>query len=165
MAVVMAWLKRALERWRGSLKSARLLPAPSSRFRAGQVWRYRCRPGEDGSRAIVGRVEAVAGGQIIVHVQLVGLNVRNPDAPSGRSAVIQHSPVAELQVAQSVVGLESEDGLVVGFDEGYAMWRQGFEAGNAGVFTVPLAEVVSLIEQTLGSGRGAAQQGDEADKA
>jgi len=148
----MKWLKR-LPGWGSrSPKTASLVPARHSLFRAGQVWRYRCRVGEDASRVIVGKVEETNSGHVVVHVQLSGLSVRNPDAPSGRSSLVRHLPIAAEQLAASVVELVSAGGMLVGFDEGYNAWRGAYEAGRGGIFTLPLAEIVESMEQAIAGG-------------
>jgi hypothetical protein len=134
-------------------EKAVLIETDLSQFRAGQVWRYRTRPAEEGSRMIVGRVELSARGDVIVHVQLHGLDIRNPQVPSGRSTVIQHLPIAEAQLLASVLEVTAEDGVVQDFEEGYALWRESYLEGKAGVFTLGLAEIVALMEQTIATGR------------
>jgi len=150
----MSWLKRLFG---GETEEAQLRPTDLSHFRAGQVWRYRTRPGEEGSRMIVGRVEQSARGDVFVHVQLDGLNILNHQAPSGRSTVIQHLPIAEAHLAASVLELIAEDGAVSDFEEGYAMWREAYSAGQGGVFTLPLADIVDVMEQTMAGGRRTAE--------
>ena len=149
----MSWLKRLFGG--GGKEEALLRPTDLSRFRPGQVWRYRTRPGEEGSRMTVGRVEQSARGDVFVHVQLDGLNILNPHAPSGRSTVIQHLPIAEAPLEASVVELIAEDGAVSDFEEGYLMWRESYAAGQGGVFALSLAEIVGVMEQTMATGHRA----------
>jgi hypothetical protein len=130
-----------------------LRPTDLSHFRAGQVWRYRTRPGEEGSRMTVGRVEQSDRGDVFVHVQLHGLDIPNPQAPSGRSTMIQHLPIAEESLAASVVDLVAEDGAIHDFEEGYSTWRESYVAGNAGVFTLSLADIVDVMAKTIATGR------------
>ena len=144
----MSWLKRLLGGG-GKEETALLRPTDLSQFRAGQVWRYRTRPGEEGSRMIVGRVEQSARGDVFVHVQLDGLDILNPQAPSGRSTMIQHLPIAEAPLAASVVEMIAEDAAVEDFEEGYLLWRESYVAGNGGVFALELAEIVGVMEQTI----------------
>jgi hypothetical protein len=147
------WLKRLFGG--GGKQEALLRPTDLSRFCPGQVWRYRTRPGEEDSRMIVGRVEQSARGDVFVHVQLNGLNILNPHAPSGRSTLIQHLPMAEAPLEASVVELVAEDGAVSDFEEGYLMWRESYAAGQGGVFALPLAEIVDVMEQAMATGQRA----------
>jgi hypothetical protein len=120
--------------------------ASSPRYRVGQVWRYQTRPGEEASRAIVGRIEKIEGVGSVVHVKLTALRLRGPQ---GVATVIFHAPVAEPQLSASVTELTGERGDLEGFAEGYALWRSAYESGKAGVFTLPLAGVVDSMEQAL----------------
>jgi hypothetical protein len=35
------------------------------------------------------------------------------------------------------------------YREGYATWKRAFEAGNAGVFTISVAEIIGVIEKAM----------------
>ena len=35
------------------------------------------------------------------------------------------------------------------FEEGYGMWRKAFDAGNAGAYSITVAEAVEVMEKTL----------------
>jgi hypothetical protein len=120
--------------------------ASSPRYRVGQVWRYHTRPGEEASRAIVGRIEKIEGIGSVVHVKLTGLRLRGPQ---GVATVIFHAPVAERQLSASVSELTGERGDLAGFADGYALWRAAYLDGKAGVFTQPLAGVVDAMEEAL----------------
>jgi hypothetical protein len=120
--------------------------ASSPRFRVGQVWRYQTRPGEEASRAIVGRIERIAGIGTVVHVKLTGLQLRGPQ---GVATIIFHAPVAEEQISASVTELTDERGDLQGFADGHAMWLSAYRKGEAGVFTLPLAGIVDAMEQAL----------------
>jgi hypothetical protein len=122
--------------------------APSSRprFTVGQVWKYWARPGEEDSRAIVGRVEKDEEGNVIVHVKLVGVRLIDPGAPRGFWPELSHAPVAEDAFAESVTELTSEAPDLTGHDEGYRTWREN----RGGVFMVSLADVLHFTEEALG---------------
>ena len=129
------------------------VPAPvtttSEHFEVGQVWAYRTRPGEEESRVIVGRIEELREDTIVVHVQLVGVRLRNPAAPTGYASVIGHAPIDEAALRGSVTTLTDEKIEPDGLDEGYRIWLEGYREGQAGVFTIPLSEVVGFIEEAI----------------
>lgn len=123
-----------------------LTPAVSQKFSAGQIWRYENRPGEDASRVIIGKVEQAAEIGTIIHVKIIGLSLKG----QGETAsVITHAPVAEAQVAASVVELTDEVANLDGLDDGYASWCSAFLAGKAGVFTITLSEIVEYMERVF----------------
>ena len=119
------------------------------KFRSGQVWTYRTRVGEESSRAFVGRVDQLATGERIVHVALVGLRIENPLADGGCQSILSHAPVLESSCSQSVLELQDQSMIVGTFEEGYATWRNAFDGGGGGFFTVELKELPDLVEFAL----------------
>ena len=123
--------------------------ASSPQFRVGQVWRYQTRLGEETSRAIIGRIERIEGIGKVVHVKLTGLHLTSSAAPGAVGTIMFHAPVVEDWLAASVVELTPERGDLEGFAEGYGKWLAAYRKGEAGVFTIPLSEVVAGMEQAL----------------
>lgn len=118
-------------------------------FTPGQVWRYRTRPAEDASRVMIGKIEERAGAGAIVHVKLVGLAIKNTSAPGGVSSVMTHAPISEAAFAASITELTGDAADLDGFEDGYGTWLSAFEAGDAGIFTITLAEIVDVMEQAF----------------
>ena len=86
---------------------------------------------------------------VIVHVSLDGLRIENPRAPDSVSATIGHMPFAEAAIDRSVT-TRAAAGLFGAADgEGYEEWHRAFDAGNAGIFTIDVAEGVDFVAQTL----------------
>ncbi|MBM4386006.1 MAG: hypothetical protein FJ091_21905 [Deltaproteobacteria bacterium] len=122
-----------------------LRTATSTQFSVGQVWKYKTREGETASRAHVGKIDSI-GDNIIVHVKLTGLVIK---AGGEVGSVVAHTPIAEEALARSVTELTSETPNLEQFSDGYAAWREAFDAEDAGWFTLSLAEVVGTIEAGL----------------
>ena len=120
-----------------------------STFSAGQVWRYDHRPGEEGSTVEIVRVEREPKLGTVVHVSVHGLRLRNPMAPGGTSDRIGHMPFAEDAFRRSVRDVAGEREPDAAAQEGYDAWRAAFERGDAGIFTVTLAEAVGMMEGAL----------------
>jgi hypothetical protein len=126
-----------------------------SRFEAGQVWTYQTRQGEEDSRLTVVKVEPHDKIGTIVHIRVEGVAQKNPRAPGGFSRVIHHMPFAEEAIRKSVTGLVARGVPVpASFDEGYAIWKEAFEKGKAGVFTITVAESITFCEGALNKPRG-----------
>jgi hypothetical protein len=117
-------------------------------FQPGQVWTYQTRAGEEGSRVVVFKLDEHATLGTIVHVAIEGARVRNPASPTGVSTGIAHLPYELEALTRSVVALEDtrtgEPELTA-----YDTWKDAFERGEAGIWTVPLAEAVAMMEQAL----------------
>ena len=112
---------------------------PASKFRAGQVWAFTSPTNQPNARLTVLRVES--GGKLgtIVHIALSGVSYGNGQTQ------IQHLPFAESAVERSVTTLERESGPAPDFAEGYQQWRQAFNAGKGGVFTISVAEAFDAV--------------------
>jgi len=113
--------------------------APTSRFRAGQVWAFTPPTNQPNARLTVLRVES--GGKLgtIVHTAISGVSYGDGQTQ------IRHLPFAESAVERSVTTLERESGPVPDFAEGYRQWRQAFDAGKGGMFTISVAEAFDAV--------------------
>ena len=58
-------------------------------------------------------------------------------------------PFAQAAIDKSVTTRVVSGLSVADVDEGYKEWRRSFDAGNAGVFTITVAEGVDFVAQTL----------------
>ncbi len=118
-------------------------------FKAGQVWSYHTRPNELRSTLLIDKVESDAKLGPIYHISVTGVKVKNPRAPDGATQELPHFPVSRKTLEDSVVKLVGNAAPNPKYLEGYATWKQAFDAGNAGIFTIPVAEIVDFIEKTL----------------
>lgn len=121
-----------------------------SQFQPGQVWTYHTRTGEDDSRLTIARVEAHEKLGTIVHIRVDGVAQKNPHVPAGVSRVIHHMPFAEEALARSVIELVVSEGLVpASYEDGHRIWKEEFDKGKAGVFTLTVAESIQFCEDGL----------------
>ena len=120
--------------------------ANTSKYQAGQVWTYKTRPGEEASRLTVLKVVPYGKGNA-VHVCVEGVSIDNPNAPGSRITQIGHIPLAEDALDKSVVKCVASCS-VVSLD-GYNTWKEQADKGKAGVFTVTLAEAITVIESVF----------------
>lgn len=129
--------------------------AEDPRFRPGQVWRYRTRPGEERSRLIVCRTDSGPQFGTFVHVQVEGVELRNP-VGSKLSTTVDHVPLAREALDPSVTEIQRTDGTCKNFGVAYEKWRREFLSprGRAGVFTASVAETIELLDKASGAGNG-----------
>ncbi|MEP6672204.1 MAG: hypothetical protein ABJF10_23780 [Chthoniobacter sp.] len=115
----------------------------ASKFHAGQTWAFKTPPGQPNARLTILRVEN--GGKVgtIVHIALSGVSYGD-----GQTS-IQHLPFAESAIEQSVTTLERESGPVPDFVEGYRMWREAFDAGKGGIFSISVADAFETVTGVL----------------
>jgi hypothetical protein len=118
-------------------------------FKEGQVWSYRTRPNENGSTLLINKVESDAKLGSIFHINVSGVKVKNQRAPSGVTQHLPHFPVSKKTLEDSVLKLVGTVTPNLEYREGYVTWKHAFDAGNAGIFTISVAEIVGFIEKTV----------------
>ena len=123
------------------------------RFKVGQVWAYQTRPYEIGSTLTIVRTEADNRLGNIIHIQDV--RMKNPHHKLGLSSVVSHLPCSEEAISGSVIGVVREGAALPDFEEGYQEWRAAFDAGQAGVWGVPVAKMIDAMESVLNQPQGA----------
>ena len=124
-------------------------PSVSAQFETGQVWTYKTRPKEVGSRVIIGKIEKAPMIGIIVHAKIIGLHMKNPRPAKGPLPEIGHTPITESALKKSVITLTDEVPNLEGFAEGYEAWLSAYQNTGGGVFTLSLSEVVDAIEHVF----------------
>lgn len=120
-----------------------------SRYKVGQVWSYKTRSQEKKSTFIVVKVESHPKLGNIIHIALRDLKMKNPHSPDGISDTANHLPFAEEAINKSAVKLLKEKADLPDYEEGYGMWREAFDDGRAGIYTITIAEAVNVMEATL----------------
>ncbi|MBV9926805.1 MAG: hypothetical protein JOZ96_17430 [Acidobacteria bacterium] len=118
-----------------------------SKYKVGQVWSYKTRPDEKDSTFVVLKVENHPKLGNIVHIALRGLRLKKPNGDFIEGA--SHLPFAEEAINKSALKLVKEKAELPDFEEGYGLWREAFDAGKAGVYTISVAEAVGVMEETL----------------
>lgn len=131
----------------GSTQDSMLKDTTESKYKVGQVWSYKTRPQEEKSTFIVVKVESHPRLGNIVHIALRGLRLRKPGGDFIEAA--GHLPFAEEAINKSAVKVLKEKADLPDYVEGYRMWREAFDAGKAGVYTIGVAEAVGVMEETL----------------
>src|SRR5690242_2665823 len=75
---------------------------------AGQIWTYKTRPGEEGSRLTILKTESHPKLGNIIHVAVDGVRLQNPRAPGGASTAIGHMPYQESALRASLVAVSGQ---------------------------------------------------------
>lgn len=130
-----------------------LTDTTNSKYKVGQVWRYKTRSTEPNSTLSILKVEHTATDGNIIHVRVDSLRMRNPHQINGGGSEIGHMPFAETAIDSSVTELlKSDQAVAPDFMEGYEIWREAFAAGKGGIFSVPVSEGVAYSEETMATG-------------
>ncbi|HEU4669189.1 MAG TPA: hypothetical protein VFR91_00655 [Dyella sp.] len=123
--------------------------ASAENYAEGQVWSYKARPGESGSTLLINKIESDPKLGAIYHISVLGVLVKNRHAPSGVTHELPHLPVSKQTLEVSCIKLLGQSKPNPGYLEGYAEWKRAFDQGHAGVFTIPVSEIVGIVESTI----------------
>ncbi|TVV44189.1 hypothetical protein FOT50_10960 [Thalassolituus sp. C2-1] len=115
-----------------------------------QVWSYKTRAGEEKSTVLINKVETDEKLGIIYHISVSDVKVKNPHIDGGISNELPHFPVSEETLKKSLVKLIGKSSPNPDYVEGYNTWKEAFDAGKAGIFTVPISEIIGFVEDTIG---------------
>jgi hypothetical protein len=119
------------------------------KYKVGQKWSYKSRAGEESSYLVILKIETDPNLGKIIHIAMRGLKMKNRRSPDGISEDVNHMPFSETAIEKSGLKLLKEKVDLPDFAEGYHMWREAFDAGRAGVYTITIAQAVSVMETTL----------------
>ena len=121
--------------------------AQNEPFKPEQTWTYRGATPVS-SRVIIGAVDNLDGES----QPIVSISVTNAPIPNdGRQLqTVPHLPLAADVLRESVVELEGIGPIPDGFDKGYSLWRQAYDSGKGGHFTISVEEIVGLLRAQLG---------------
>lgn len=115
----------------------------------GQVWHYQTRAGEESSRLYIVQIDPHEKLGPIYHIALDGLKLRNPHLEGGLQSDLPHLPLGEAALQSSVTRLISSDASMPDISEGYGHWKAAFDAGEGGIFSIPVAQAVEYIEKAV----------------
>lgn len=122
--------------------------SPAAEFKVGQVWAYQTRINEADSQLTIVQIDTLKGHEII-HINVSALKIKNPDSPTGYGDEITHLPISRDALQSSITKLICSVEELPDYHEGYQIWREEFDAGDAGVFSIPVAQCVECMEETI----------------
>lgn len=128
--------------------------AKKDKYSVGQQWNYKTRPTEKSSTLKILKIEEYTETGKVIHISVGGLKMKSPASPTGYAENISHIPISEEALDKSVTSLKNEtekkpDSLEM---DGYSYWKKEFDKGNAGIFTIPVSEIVETMEKSILAG-------------
>ncbi|WP_433625291.1 hypothetical protein [Chryseobacterium cucumeris] len=128
--------------------------AKKNQYSVGQEWNYKTRPTEKNSTLTILKIEEYPETGKVIHISVNGLKMKNPASPTGYAENLSHLPISEEALKKSITSLKKEaykkpDSLEM---DGYSYWKKEFDKGNAGIFTIPVSEIVSTMEKSIIAG-------------
>ncbi len=126
----------------------------SMKYNVGQEWNYKTRPGEENSTLKILKIEEYPTIGKVIHISLSGLKMKNPQNPKGVADKISHLPITEEALDKSIIRIKNDTRQMPDSTEmdGYSYWKREFDKGNAGVFSIPVSEIVNSMEKSIVSG-------------
>ena len=119
----------------------------NEKYKEGQVWSYKTRENESNSKIYIVKIEYNKTIGKIYHIYIANLNIKNPYQKSKIQNNLSHSPVSEKTLDDSVIKIVTakyENNINI--SDGYVAWKEAFDDGKAGVFTIPVNEIIQCIE-------------------
>lgn len=123
-------------------------------YRVGQQWNYKTRPTEKSSILTILKIEEYPETGKVIHISVSGLKMKNPASSTGYAEILSHIPISEQALDKSVTSLKNETGKKPDSLEldGYSYWKKEFGKGDAGIFTIPISEIVGAMEKSIVAG-------------
>ena len=88
-------------------------------------------------------------GKEIISISIAGLKFVNPHSETGFGHAISHAPVELSALSNASIKLVSENEELPDYEEGYSTWREAFESGQGGYFTIPPDKIVEYIVSSI----------------
>jgi hypothetical protein len=125
-------------------------------YRAGGVWTFRSAPLPE-SRVVIGKIDAHERLD-----QVFSVSIKTVPLATGATGEIRVGDISHVPVTKSVLDTSLLEQVGIGepseaFAEGYRQWREAFDSGKAGVFTIEISKVVETVNQVWSKGTPAAQ--------
>ncbi|WP_213277094.1 hypothetical protein [Chryseobacterium indologenes] len=126
----------------------------NNQYRAGQEWNYKTRPTEKSSILKILKIEEYPETGKVIHISISGLKIKDTSSITGIADKFTHIPISEEALDKSVTTLKSETGKKPDSLEmdGYSYWKREFDKGDAGIFTIPVSEIISSMEKSIVAG-------------
>jgi hypothetical protein len=118
-------------------------------YAVGQRWHCTGRDTGETPSLLINQIDSHPLGGEIFHITLYGVRIRNPALAGGLMTHFAHLPVTRHTLDVSVTGFEGAQAPDPAYREGYAQWKQAFDAHQAGAFGVSVAEILEIVERGI----------------
>lgn len=123
-------------------------------YKEGQVWSYKTNSKDVEPNLYVVKIDKHENLGAIYHLYIDGLNIKNSLLENGVQSVIPHIPVSEKTMNESVINLLMEVNIdenidIESFTDGYSQWKEAFDKETAGIWTIPIDEIIICIEKVI----------------
>lgn len=123
------------------------MPRPD--YAPGQSWTYHTRSGEEASRLVIRHIDIEPEDGEVFHASLLDVKLRNHRVPGGFQPAMHHAVMTRSALDRSVKDMAGNGDTDEAWRDGYGVWRQAYDAGDAGVFDIPAADILGYIEKVV----------------
>jgi hypothetical protein len=118
-------------------------------YETGQIWRYRSRDAEVDSQIVI--LNSVQVDIYTVYsICVEGIKLKNPWIQGGIQTTLPHSPVSREVLDLSVLELIGiRQNPLDDYEEAFQEWKEPFDRGEAGYFTITVAKILDFTEQAV----------------
>lgn len=120
-------------------------------YAPGQAWTYRTRPGAEASTIVIRKKDIEPEDGEVFHISILGANLRNHRIEEGLQRSMHHAAVARATLDQSLLDYIGDGDGDETWMDGYDVWRQAYDNGDAGIFDIPVADILGYIEMVIAS--------------
>jgi hypothetical protein len=118
------------------------------KFKPNQVWKYNTRNGEENSLITILKVEQDDKQGVIVHIAVDELHINGINGKEQNE--ITHLPFSKEALLNSVTELIDKNvNDLPEYREGYEQWKEAFDMGKAGIWSITVNEAIDSIEQAI----------------
>lgn len=121
-------------------------------YKVGQEWSYKTRQGEENSTLKILKIEEYPTTGKVIHISISHLKMENPHSKERIVEELSHIPISKEALDKSITVLKNEKTSIPDYEDGYNYWRNEFDKGQAGVFSISVSEIISGMEKNLISG-------------
>jgi len=129
----------------------------AKQYLVGQVWSYKTRHQEPHSQLTIVRIDKDIKGELIIHVWLDQLQLKNPNHPEGVIRDLPHTPLSLAALDCSVTQLVKTVANLPDYSEGYSVWLEAWNRGKANIYSMPIREIIEFVEKSLCQGKQESQ--------
>lgn len=118
-------------------------------YSEGQIWSYKTRTGEEKSTVLINKIEEHEKLGNIFHISVYKVKVKNPHIAGGITTDLPHFPVSEETLKKSLIKFIGKSKINPEYHEGYKTWKAALDNGKAGIFTISVAEIIGIVEESI----------------
>jgi hypothetical protein len=123
-------------------------------FSPGQIWTFKTRAHEPDAFICVLAVDMNDKLGQVVSIAIARVQIPNPNLEGGIQEQLPHAPITAAVLAEAVIDCVATDGPLAddpSIADAYRQWREPYEKGEAGVFTISPAEILDVIGGVVAS--------------